>query len=202
MSKHLHSAAYDERVKLGGHPALDILNTVARVDGKLVDSLQTDDDVLRWLSRIGLPVETDFADIQGSSLLQTARELRETLRTLIEKRKKAKRIDPAALNAFLAEARNHLHLVSNRDGSLRLKRQWEQRSPEQVLAPLAELGAELLFTGNFSLVRRCENEECVLWFYDRTKSHHRRWCSMTTCGNRHKVAAFRERRQRTGNAGS
>jgi predicted RNA-binding Zn ribbon-like protein len=190
----------DESVLLGDHPALNILNTVARIDGQLVDSLRTDGDVLRWITRVGLPLETDTADIRGSSLLQAARELRETLRTLVEKRKKGKRVDPAALNVFLAEARNHLHLVSNRDGSLRLKRQWEQRSPEQVLAPLAELAAELLSTGDFNLVRRCENEECVLWFYDRTKSHHRRWCSMTTCGNRHKVAAFRERRQRRGNA--
>jgi predicted RNA-binding Zn ribbon-like protein len=32
-------------------------------------------------------------------------------------------------------------------------------------------------------------------FYDRTKSHKRRWCSMALCGNRHKVAEFRKRRQ-------
>jgi predicted RNA-binding Zn ribbon-like protein len=194
MSRNLQSVEYDKRVIVGAHPALDILNTVARVDGALVDSLRTDGDVLRWLTRVGLALETDLVDIRGSSLLQTARDLRETLRTLIERRKKGKRVDPAALNVFLAEARNHLQLVSNRDGSLHLKRQWEQRTPEQVLAPLAELAAELLSTGDFSLVRRCENEECVLWFYDRTKSHHRRWCSMSTCGNRHKVAAFRERR--------
>jgi predicted RNA-binding Zn ribbon-like protein len=53
----------------------------------------------------------------------------------------------------------------------------------------------LLATGDFSLVRRCENAACVLWFYDRTRSHHRRWCSMARCGNRHKVAAFRKRRR-------
>ena len=34
-----------------------------------------------------------------------------------------------------------------------------------------------------------------LMFYDRTKSHKRRWCSMALCGNRHKVAEFRKRRQ-------
>jgi len=83
----------------------------------------------------------------------------------------------------------------------RVKRRWEQRTAEQVLAPLAECAAELLATGELSLVRRCENEQCVLWFYDRTRSHHRRWCNMATCGNRHKVAAFRERRQRRGSTG-
>ena len=43
------------------------------------------------------------------------------------------------------------------------------------------------------LIRECEHPDCVLWFYDRTKSHRRRWCSMALCGNRHKVAEFRKR---------
>jgi len=32
-----------------------------------------------------------------------------------------------------------------------------------------------------------------MWFYDRTKSHRRRWCSMALCGNRAKARAHRER---------
>ena len=58
---------------------------------------------------------------------------------------------------------------------------------------MAELAAELVVSGDFELIRKCESDECVLWFYDRTKSHRRRWCSMAACGNRHKVAAYRER---------
>ena len=75
-----------------------------------------------------------------------------------------------------------------------MRRIWEQRTPQQALAALAEAAAELLVSGDFELIRRCESETCVLWFYDRTKSHGRRWCSMATCGNRHKVMAFRKRR--------
>jgi predicted RNA-binding Zn ribbon-like protein len=187
----------DEPLMLGDHPALDILNTVARVDGELVDSLRRDRDVLQWLTRNGWPVENDAANSRSSCLLETARSLRETIRTLIEKRKAGKRADPRALNAFLAKARSHFELVSDRGATLRLNRHWERRTPEEMLAPLAESAAELLATGDFRLVKRCENEECVLWFYDRTRSHHRRWCSMATCGNRHKVAAFRRRRERT-----
>ncbi|MNH42693.1 CGNR zinc finger [compost metagenome] len=66
---------------------------------------------------------------------------------------------------------------------------------EQYLAPLAESAAELMAEGDFDLVRVCEHPDCVLWFYDRTKSHRRRWCSMALCGNRHKVAEFRKRKQ-------
>ena len=64
----------------------------------------------------------------------------------------------------------------------------------ELAAAVESAAAELLASGNFSLIRRCESESCVLWFYDRTKSHQRRWCSMASCGNRHKVAAFRKRR--------
>src|SRR5271170_6188248 len=39
---------------LAGHLALDFLNTRMRVDGKLVDGLQRDQDVLQWLKQTGL----------------------------------------------------------------------------------------------------------------------------------------------------
>src|ERR1043166_4549212 len=40
---------------LGGHTALDFMNTRMRVNGELVDFLQHDEDVLRWLQRAGFP---------------------------------------------------------------------------------------------------------------------------------------------------
>jgi predicted RNA-binding Zn ribbon-like protein len=174
-------------------PALQILNTVPRVDGELVDSLQSDNDVLQWLSQAGWPIEKDLSSLRPSSLLNAARKLRETIRTLIERRKAEKRLDVSTLNEFLSGSRSHLELVTEKSGSLHLSRRWKRRTPEEVLAPLAEATADFLTTADFDLVRRCESEDCVLWFYDRTKSHRRRWCSMTTCGNRHKVAAFRKR---------
>lgn len=180
---------------LGGHPALNFLNTVSRVDGELVDSLQSDGDVLRWLARSGWPIKDEPATLWPSSLLDMARGFREAIRVEIERRKTGKQ-NVGVLNTILAEAQSHLKLVPNKDGGLRLERQWRQDTPEQMLAPVVEAAAELLATGDFSLVKRCEDAECVLWFYDRTKSHHRRWCSMATCGTRNKVAAFRKRQLR------
>ena len=62
-----------------------------------------------------------------------------------------------------------------------------------LLGPVAEAAAHLLVEGDFALVRQCEHPDCILWFYDRTKSHKRRWCSMAQCGNRQKAARFRKR---------
>ena len=179
------------------HPALDALNTQVKIDGILQDHLQSDGGVFDWLEHAGWPVNTDHKDFRPGALLQAARALRETIRTLVERRKAGKRLDTAPLNAFLSEARTHLELVSKKAGSLRLNRKWKQRTAEEVLAPLAESAADLIAHGDFDLIRRCESDECVLWFYDRTKSHHRRWCSMATCGNRHKVAEYRRRQQKS-----
>ena len=58
----------------------------------------------------------------------------------------------------------------------------------------------ILGCGNFggigsdlSLVRTCEGTGCILFFYDTTKSHTRRWCSMAGCGNRMKATLFYQR---------
>jgi predicted RNA-binding Zn ribbon-like protein len=194
MSKTVQPVAREEAPMHGDHPAMDFLNTVSRVDGQLVDSLQNDADVLRWLARAGWPMKEDAARLQPSSLIDTARVLRDTIRLAVERRKSGER-NVAVLNTFLAEGQSHMNLVPDKDGGLRLERRWNQDTSEQMLAPVTESAAELLAMGDFDLVKRCENSECVLWFYDRTKSHRRRWCSMAACGNRNKVAAFRKRRQ-------
>jgi predicted RNA-binding Zn ribbon-like protein len=179
---------------LADHPALDFLNTVAVVDGEPVDFLQSDEDVLRWLQQAGL-IEEDVPRFAGSSLLYSARTLRELIRNLIVKRKAGARADIAAFNMFLMKSRSYPQLVWESRRALRVERVRETRSPGQVLGPLAEAAADLLVYGDFELIRKCEDESCVLWFYDRTKSHRRRWCSMAACGNRNKVKAFRQRQQ-------
>lgn len=45
-------------------------------------------------------------------------------------------------------------------------------------------------------LRGCSSPTCTAIFYDRSKNHSGKWCSMQTCGNRDKVRRFRERRAR------
>ena len=63
----------------------------------------------------------------------------------------------------------------------------------QLLGLLAEAATDLLCTCDLSLIKKCQNPECVLFFYDTTKNHARHWCSMSLCGNRSKVAAHYHR---------
>ena len=65
---------------------------------------------------------------------------------------------------------------------------------EWLLAAIARSAAELLVEGEEAPVRRCANPACRLFFYDDSRTHRRRWCSMAVCGNRHKVATFLRRK--------
>lgn len=174
---------------IGGHIALDLLNTLPMVNGKLADELQDDESVWQWLSSYDL---STGLELRPGELLLTARELRESIRKLLVARKEGKQPDLSVINQFLMADTSHLELRQV-GKSLHLERRRKVENVHQLLAPIAEAAAELLTMQDFTVIRRCESPECVLWFYDRTKGHKRRWCSMALCGNRHKVSSFRKR---------
>ncbi len=62
-----------------------------------------------------------------------------------------------------------------------------------LLAAIARSAAEIVAGGASVHLRTCSNPSCGLFFYDTSRTRRRRWCSMTRCGNRHKVAAFSRR---------
>jgi predicted RNA-binding Zn ribbon-like protein len=119
--------------------------------------------------------------------------LREIARKAVEAKKAKKALPLDELNRFLEQSVSHCVLSAKSRMNLSFERVYCQKTVEQYLAPVAEVVAELLFHADFDLVRHCEGGQCVLWFYDRTKAHRRRWCSPQLCGNRAKVAAFRAR---------
>jgi predicted RNA-binding Zn ribbon-like protein len=47
--------------------------------------------------------------------------------------------------------------------------------------------------GSWKRFRECGAPDCRSVFYDRSKNHTGRWCTMAECGNRAKVRAYRER---------
>lgn len=49
--------------------------------------------------------------------------------------------------------------------------------------------------GSWEDLKACAGEDCSAVFFDRSKNHSGRWCSMSTCGNRAKVRAWRDRRR-------
>jgi predicted RNA-binding Zn ribbon-like protein len=178
---------------IGDHLAIDFVNTARMVGGELTDTLQTDNDVKVWLRLAEVPVSRKPATWHAGALVEAARHLRRAALQAIEAKKAGKRPSLQVLNAFLGSSASHSILVERSASKLEFTRVYHGMTPAEFLAPVAESVADLLANGDFDLVRRCASERCVLWFYDRTKGHGRRYCTALGCGNRAKVAAYRAR---------
>lgn len=176
----------------GDHIAINFINTRRIDEGVLTDTLQSDKDVIAWMSRMNLRLPSLRKALRPKALLRTARKLRALGLRALEQRKAGQSVRLDGLNLFLAAATISIQLRA-REHRLDLQRIYQARNAAQYLAPVAEAIADLLANGDFDLVRHCEGEDCVLWFYDRTRGHRRRFCTAGGCGTRARVAAFRAR---------
>jgi len=124
--------------------------------------------------------------------------LRECLRAIFgaivnEKPFPASWVDP--VNEILRITEGHDELVAH-NGAWSLQYVARESGLDWLLAAIARSAAELLVEGPRAPIRRCANPACRLFFYDNSRTHHRRWCSMAVCGNRHKVASFLKRKRK------
>ncbi len=188
---------------IGNHRYLDFVNTEGMQRGQRVDFLADFPDLVAWLTATELlaPAEADRAlrrwsgTPAGARVLVEARKLRAHFRETVEQIARGRPIAASALeaiNALLARQIGHGELVRTRKGFLRRFR-FELRTPVDLLVPVAETAGDFLCHADLSLVRKCENPSCLRYFYDLSKNHARRWCSMSVCGNRMKVAAYHRR---------
>jgi predicted RNA-binding Zn ribbon-like protein len=155
----------------GGRLPLDLPATLAgRVSGNHRDALAAPGDLDRWLVAAGLATKELADDLTGASTedLSAAREPRE------------------ALNAFAARTAAAPWLDAS--GTPRLK-----GSARDLLTSVAREAIELLGGPDGARIRQCQGPVCAILFLDTSRKGDRRWCSMSACGNRAKVAAFRER---------
>jgi predicted RNA-binding Zn ribbon-like protein len=186
---------------VGDHLAMDLLNTEARSHDRVVDYWGNGEDVLRWLERHDVVAPSRGKGGAPAGLLARGRALRTQARDLIVKRKRETVGDIRGLNDYLHAYLSAPHLERDGEGNLALARIARGDAIASLLGPVAEAVAQLLAEGDFALVKQCEHPDCILWFYDRTKSHKRRWCSMAQCGNRYKAAQFRKKSSK-GDGGS
>lgn len=187
---------------VGNDMSLDWINTEIAQDGQQVDLWRDGDDLLAWMEQAALMTATEadalrwgWTQSEKENALTKARTLRARLRQMAEQAAAGQAIDPAivaAINATLAHDTRRLVLTPKEYG-YGLMRSAVWKAPADLLAPVAEAAARLLADGDLSLVRKCENPACVLYFYDNTKNHARRWCRMSACGNRHKAATHYRR---------
>jgi len=192
-------------VFLGNHRCLDFINTQLIKNSRPVDLLESFHDLVSWLMGAQILDATQAKEAirrwsgqpEGDRVFEQARAFRETLRQMVERivrRRTVPSASVAAVNALLRRRWAYSQLVQ-RGGGFETETLAELEEPTNLLIPIAEAAADLLSNGDLSLVKRCQNRACVLYFYDTTKNHARRWCSMRLCGNRMKVAAHYRRKQ-------
>lgn len=71
---------------------------------------------------------------------------------------------------------------------------WLSERPVRAGMSLIARDAVLLI-GNIdrNRLKMCVHDDCQMLFVDLSPRNQRRWCSMSVCGNREKVAAYRQR---------
>jgi len=190
---------------LGGQPAIDFLNTALTPDGVAVETIPDGRAYLEWLVSAGLVAEPEGAKlarrfgVKGlDSAAAEARKVREWARDWIARWRVRPGADfsteIAALNKLLAREAGTHELVATKDG-LKLEERPQLESPQSLISLVAMQLAALLTTEDASQIRDCAGSGCTLTFIDRTKAHRRMYCSAAVCGNRAKVAAFRDRQR-------
>ena len=194
-------------VFVGSHPAIDFLNTAYSPQGVVVECIGDGRAFAQWLEGAGLIDDGEAARLVhrfGTAALDgvavEARRIRKWLDGWIARWRDAPGddydVELRRLNALLQRGTRVRRLVATQDG-LRIADRQAIDAADDLIALVAEQAA-LLFAGEDpALVKHCAGTACTLQFVDRTKAHRRLFCSATACGNRAKVAAFRERR-RTG----
>ena len=191
---------------LGGHPAIDFLNTSFTPRGEVVETIGDGASFLDWLVQGALIDEATAARLKrqlGMAELDAAaaeaRALRAWAREWLARWRRSPRGDYRAeltkLNRLLGRLPLHREVQVTGKGMSVVDRPGVG-SPEALIGLIAAQLAALVTQEAPGLVKACAGADCSLWFVDRTKAHRRLFCSATACGNRAKVSAFRQRQRR------
>ena len=209
---------------VGGHPVLDLVNTVTpRLRGGVTehDYLTSPGELLDWSRRIELIDLRDYSAVEGT--WRSAPELAaKALGATLEIREAAYDVlAPRAAGAVVATDG-----VKGSEGSAfeRLMLRWSAAAARSMLIPapqhdqqgIAELivgtspaqlipdrlvvaAVELIRTVELRQLRACPVDDggCGWLFLDRSRNGSRRWCAMEDCGTRAKIRKLGERRRAT-----
>ena len=189
-----------EFFKIANNLSIDFVNTLVADDGREIELLNGFENVISWGIAMKLLSKEQVKKLstnrsnptENAEFLSQAREFRRILFKMFEEIEKGQVVKTSTVETINKILRNQVgfpEIEETENGFMRRYRA-EFTEPYQLLVPIAESAADLLCFGNLANVKKCESEKCVLYFYDTSKNHSRRWCSMSHCGNRAKAARF------------
>ncbi|MEO0821999.1 MAG: ABATE domain-containing protein [Pseudomonadota bacterium] len=198
-------SAWTTETLIGGHPALDFVNTTGgRSKARDADRLADYAAFLRWSVAARLLTEAEAAALGADAAAATARAaavldgacaFREALHVCLTAETDsapwpaaARHAVGDAIRAALAEA------TLRRTGAGYAWRCDAAALGLALPAARAALAAEdLLRSPELARLRNCHR--CSWLFIDRGRGRPRRWCSMATCGSRAKSARYYRKRK-------
>lgn len=194
----------------GDHPhvvdleaTFDFLNTVDTDDGFPRERLPSLDDALEWFVDRGV-IHREGADrahakvatqpVAAARDLERVHAVRDALREVAEAIVERRAPRPSALNTVnrALHARQVIELVPAPDG-VNVDHRHVGDPIDDALARLADPLVTELTAGHPDRIRVCASDTCQWIFYDDSRTNRRRWCDMSTCGNRAKAARHRAR---------
>lgn len=190
---HAHGADLDAFV--------DLINTVSYDGGQPRERLPTATDAIAFFGTRGLAHEEALAkaldgERTAERRLAKLRHVRAAAREVWDALVDRRDADPSAIDR-INEALRHRPLVEltpGRDGCgvghRHVGDPWDE-----ALARLLEPFVESVAQGQTERYRVCANDGCRWIFYDESRAGRRRWCDMSSCGNRAKAARHRARKR-------
>ena len=192
----------------GGHPALDLANTVSRRH----DPERRKEHLEDYADLLSFALQDKIVSSQRASRLrqQAGRNKAEALRSFrkaILLREAIYRVfaaiaqgkaplpeDLQVVSDYSVEALRHRRLAPANGGAYRWEWQEEEKNRlDHVLWPLAQAAADLLTGADLKTLRWCEAADCEWLFLDNSRNRSRRWCDMASCGNRAKARRHYQR---------
>jgi predicted RNA-binding Zn ribbon-like protein len=193
-----------------GRLCLDFANTIrGRPLSDRVELLSTYADLLSWARHATILTPGETAALAEEAArrpdaaeraLGRARSLREAIYALFSARAAglpAPEADIRTLNIWIGRSFSRSGLSASGG---RFEWGWPGVAPdlERPSWWATRSAADLLTSSMITFVRECAGYDCGWLFIDTTKNRSRRWCDMSTCGNRAKGRRHYERRRRAG----
>jgi predicted RNA-binding Zn ribbon-like protein len=187
--------AASEFVFLGGHPALDFVNTRTVDRGVPVERLTDFEALLRWARQARIPAADDAEGAwarwsghpDGPALLAEAVALREQGRAWLGGESRSGLL--GTVNRLLATDAGADRVVPEGGWFVR-RRYLGDAGPSTLLAGLAGAAADLICIARERTPRRCVCDDCEAWFLAYGRTAGRVFCSSERCGTRVRSARY------------
>lgn len=185
---------------LGGTAWINLVNTTYISNKQKMDILVDPSRTFQWLEENSLLRESDAKALENEELLDSLivelYSLRRLSKLILSDLEQQGTLSPNTMNQFeklVKQVKVSLTIVPN---SEKLKLTPEGLTAiDHVLYKIVDSVIQTLDSMAIKRIRKCEHQECSLYFVDTSKSGKRRWCSMELCGNRKKAAEFYARKK-------